>query len=109
MVSDQDHDPFGWIKRFLLHSDLIAEHKQVMEQLTNAEQVARTNRAQMTALKNERDEFEKQYRSLSEMHSQCRIRETIHSAKIQESMNMMELAIKEKDEAIEREKEIRGN
>lgn len=100
-------------KRFsppkILHSDLVAEHKQVMEQLSNAEQIAHTNRVQLTALKNERDEFEKQYRLLSDMHSQCRIRETLHFAKIQDSVNVADAAIKERDTAIEREKEIRGN
>lgn len=79
-----------------------------MEQLANAEQIARTNRIQMTTLKSERDEFEKQYRALTDLHSQCRIRETLHLAKVQESLNVAEAAIKERDAAIEHEKEIRG-
>lgn len=89
-------------------SDLIVEHKQVMEQLTNGEQIARTNRDQLTTLKSERDESEKQFRLLSDLHSQCRIRETLHFAKIQDSVNVAEVAIKERDAAIEREAEVRG-
>lgn len=80
-----------------------------MEQLTNAEQIARTNRLQLTTLKSERDEFEKQYRMLSDLHSQCRIRETLHFTKIQDSVALAEAAIKERDASIQREKEIRGN
>lgn len=80
-----------------------------MEQLANAEQIARTNRVQLATLKNERDEFEKQYRLLSDMHSQCRIRESLNYAKVQDSVNVAETAVKERDAAIEREKEIRGN
>lgn len=89
-------------------SDLMVEHKQVMEQLTNGEQIARTNRDQLTTLKSERDEFEKQFRLLSDLHCQCRIRETLHFAKIQDSVNVAEVAIKERDAAIEREAEVRG-
>lgn len=89
--------------------DLLAEHKQIMEELANAEQIARTNRVQLATLKSERDEFEKQYQVLSDLHSQCRIRETTHFAKIQESVNLAETAIKERDTAIDREKEIRGS
>lgn len=92
----------------LLLSDLIVEHKQVMEQLVNTEQIAGTNRLLMTTLKAERDEFEKQYRLLSDLHSQCKIREMLHFTKIQDSVNLAETAIKERDVAIEREKEIRG-
>lgn len=88
--------------------DLIVEHKQVMEQLRNGEQIARTNRDQLTALKSERDESEKQYRLLTVLHNQCRIREALHFTKIQDSVNVAEAAIKERDAAIEREKEIRG-
>lgn len=95
-------------KKKSFRSDLIAEHKQVMEQLANAEQIAHTNRVHLTTLKSERDEFEKQYRVLSDMHSQCRIREMLNFAKIQDSVNVAEGAIKERDAAIEREKEIRG-
>lgn len=80
-----------------------------MEQLANAEQIARTNRLQLTTLKSERDEFEKQYRMLCDLHSQCRIRETLHFTKIQDSVALAEAAIKERDAAIQREKEIRGN
>lgn len=97
------------IPRYIQRSDLLAEHKQVMEELANAEQIARTNRLQLATLKNERDEFEKQYQMLSDLHSQCRPRETIHFAKIQESVNLAEAAIKERDAAIDREKEIRGS
>lgn len=94
--------------KFRSFSDLIAEHKQVMEQLSTAEQQMRPLRIQITSLKSERDELEKQYRLLNEQHSQCRLRETLHLTKVHESVHLAEMAIKERDEAVEREKEIRG-
>lgn len=93
----------------VFRSDLIVEHKQVIQQLANAEQVARANRAQLATLKSERDEFEKQFRSLSETHSQCQIRESMHFAKVLESVNVAEAAIKERTAAVEREKETQGD
>lgn len=92
----------------ILYLDLEIEHKGVLSQLKNMENVLRENRFEITELKRERDEYKKQVKLLSEQQRQCQIRESIAHTKVHDAIQMVEVALAEKTAAIQREKEIRG-
>lgn len=97
------------MKRYLpIKLDLTIEHQQVMGQLKSLEQILRDNRIYVASLKRERDEYERQYRTICEIHKNYKSRELTAYEKIQEALNVAEMAIKEKNAALEREKEVRG-
>lgn len=80
----------------------------MVEQLKNFELILRQNRLQIMGLRRERDNFEKRYMEMCEIHKQYQVRESINYSKIQDALNVAETAINEKNAALEREKEIRG-
>lgn len=88
--------------------DLTVEHREVLSQLKNMETILRENRFEITELKRERDEWKIQLKSLSEQNMQYKLRESIAHNKIQESIQMVETALTERNSAQQREKEIRG-
>lgn len=88
--------------------DLAIEHKEVLSQLKNMENVLRENRFEITELKKERDEYKKQVKLLSEQQRQYQIRESIAHTKVHDAIQMVEVALAEKTAAIQREQEIRG-
>lgn len=87
---------------------LMMEHEKVMKDLRKTENIMKENREQIQLLKNERDEYEKRYRMISEVHSHCRTRESMSHVKISEALNVAEAAMKEKQTAEIRERELRG-
>ncbi|XP_031618135.1 interactor of constitutive active ROPs 2, chloroplastic-like [Contarinia nasturtii] len=89
------------------YNDLAIEHKEVLAQLKNMENVLRENRFEMVEIRKERDEYKKQMKSLSELHKQYQVRETVAHTKIQDALHMVEAALAEKHAALQREKEIR--
>lgn len=92
----------------ILFSDLTIEHKEVLAQLKNMESVLRDNRYETTELRKERDEYKKQLKTFCELHKQYQIRESIAHTKMQDALQMIEAALAEKNAAMLREKEIRG-
>lgn len=88
--------------------DLASEHQEVLAKLKNYETVLRENRFEAIELRKERDEYKNQLKSLCEKHKQHQYRETIAYAKIQDALQMVESALAEKNAALQREKEIRG-
>lgn len=89
--------------------DMSIEHKDVLAQLKHMENVLRENREEVFELRKERDKYKKQLKSSSELYKQYHLRETILHAKIQDAIQMVESALAEKNAALQREKEIRGN
>lgn len=72
------------------------------------ENVLRENRFETIELKRDRDECKNQLRVLSEQQKQYQLRESMAHAKMEDAIQMVEAAIAEKNEALQREKEIRG-
>lgn len=92
----------------LIILDLTLEHKEVLARLKNMERVLYENRYENTELRKERDVYKIQLKSLCEQHKQYQQREAIAHAKIQDAIQMVEAAVAEKNAALQREKEIRG-
>lgn len=90
------------------HADLAIEHKEVLAQLKNMENILRENRFEASELRKERDDIKKQLLTLCEQHRQYQIRESISHAKIQDAIAMVETALAEKTAALQRERETRG-
>lgn len=88
--------------------DLTVEHKEMLAQLKNMESVLRDNRFETIELRKERDEYKKQLKSFCELHKQYQIRESIAHTKLQDALQMIEAALAERNAAMIREKEIRG-
>lgn len=86
---------------------LMIEHGHVMKDMKRTEVILRENRQEIDRLKNERDEYEKRYRIISEVHSHCRTRESISHVKIGEALCLAEAAIGEKKAAENKKKELR--
>lgn len=88
--------------------DLAIEHKEVLAQLKNMENTIRENRYEAIELKKERDDYKNQLKSLCERQKQYQLRESTAHTKIQDAIQMVEIALAEKNAATQREKEIRG-
>lgn len=88
---------------------MTVEHREVLAQLRNMESVLRDNRFETTELRKERDEYKKKLESFCELHKQYQIRESIAHTKMQDAIHMIEAAMAERNAAMQREKEIRGN
>lgn len=97
-----------FVHKYYLIVDLASEHQEVLAKLKNYETVLRENRFEAIELRKERDEYKNQLKLLCEKHKQHQYRETIAYAKIQDALQMVESALAEKNAALQREKEIRG-
>ncbi|XP_055323912.1 uncharacterized protein LOC129578801 isoform X2 [Sitodiplosis mosellana] len=89
------------------YNDLTIEHRDVLAQLKNMENVLRDNRFETTELRKERDAYKKQLKSYCELHKQYQLRESIAHTKMHDALQMIETALAEKNAAMLREKEIR--
>lgn len=72
------------------------------------ENILRENRSEAMELKKERDDYKAQFKLFCEQQKQYQLRESTAHAKIQEAIQTVEIAIAEKNAALQREKEIRG-
>lgn len=88
--------------------DLAIEHNEVLAQVKNMENILRENRAEATELKKERDNYKNQLKLLSEQQKQYQLRESTAHTKVQDAIQMVEIALAEKHAATQREKETRG-
>lgn len=88
--------------KFVFCVELIIEHNQLLAQMKHTE-------GQMLRIARERDALEKECALLRISQKDCKIREDIAYAKIREALNVAEIAISEKNEALKREKDIQGD
>lgn len=72
------------------------------------ENILRENRLEAIELKKERDDYKNQLKLLGEQQKQYQLRESTAHTKIQDAIQMVEIALAEKSAALQREKEIRG-
>lgn len=82
-------------------AELTIEHNQILTQMKNTE-------AQMLRILRERDALERECTLLQLARREGKIREEVVYAKMQEALNVAEIAIAEKTEALKREKDIQG-
>lgn len=80
----------------------------MLAQLKNMESILRENRLEAIELKKERDNYKNQLKLLGEQQKQYQLRESAAHTKIQDAIQMVEIALDEKSAALQREKEIRG-
>lgn len=80
----------------------------MLEQLKNMERTLHDHRSEMNEMKKERDDYKKRFLSCCDQNKQFQVRESVAYAKIQDAVQMVEAAMREKDAAVQREKEIRG-
>lgn len=80
----------------------------MLAQLKNMECILRENRLEAIELKKERDNYQNQLKSLCGQQKQYQLRESTAHTKIQDAIQMVEIALVEKNAALQREKEIRG-
>lgn len=93
---------------YIIQLDLTIEHQDILARLKNMESVLRDNRFETSELKKERDAYRKQLKSYCESQKQYQIRESIVHTKLQDALQMIEAALEERNAAMQREKEIRG-
>lgn len=68
----------------------------------------RENRAEVNELKRDRDVYKKKYLLCCEENKKIQIRESAAYSKVQDAVQMVDVAINERNAAIQREKEIQG-
>lgn len=93
---------------YIIQLDLTIEHRDILAQLKNMESVLRESRFETTELRKERDAYKNKLKSYCDSQKQYQIRESIAHTKLQDALQMIEAALAEKNAAMQREKEIRG-
>lgn len=88
--------------------DLIVEHRDVLGQLKHMESAIHESRTEMADLKRERDDCKRKLAGLGDELKRCQARERIAYAKLNDAIQVVETAITEKNTALQREKELRG-
>lgn len=72
------------------------------------ERVICDNRNELLNLKKERDEYKNKLSIICEQHKKTHMNEKMAYTKLHEAVQMVEIAIAEKNAAVQREKEVRG-
>lgn len=88
--------------------DLISEHKEVLIQLKNVQRILCDQRSEVNELKKERDDYKHRLSICLEQNKQFQARESASYAKVQEAVRTVEIAVAQKNAALEKEKDVRG-
>lgn len=89
--------------------EILAEQAQSLEHIRVCEQTIDSLKLENTNLLHQRNELEKSLAKSNIAIKEYAYRESKALEKIQETLCITEMAIREKDTALEREKEIQGN
>lgn len=93
---------------FNARTDLTIEHHDVLNQLKHMESAIQESRIELVNVKQERDEYKRKLTGLGDELKRCQTRETVAYNKLNDAIQVVEVAITEKNSALQREKELRG-
>lgn len=86
----------------------MSEQNQLFEQVKRTEELNKNSKTEIANIMREREHLEQTVALALMTQKEYRIRESIAYNKIQEALNIAEVAIAEKNAALVRENEIRG-
>lgn len=87
---------------------MLLEHNELLAQIKRSEELAKGQQNAYSSVVREKERLEQEIAISIEAQKSYRIREALAHSKLQEALSVAEAAIAEKNDAIRREKDIKG-